>query len=424
MAVFESLGALNRWAAEAKVELVDAGEPLLSYDPVRPEHGYREPPIRAVVDFIARHVSSLPLKTYLRLEDDARERVRDSELASLVANPWVSPLPSMRFWYSLIADGLLADRMLALVQVQDGKTTLKRIPPKQWRTLSDSNDQVVGVRIFNGNAEGQDQDIHFGEVPMILDVGYAYAGARGEAQSRTLKKVLREYQESIDYRASVNEKTARSPFVVLRDKPWPDKESRERFQRGMKSFVSGGGSAGSGMLLEDGMKVEALTMFKPIDVGDLEARDKVKIDVANAYGIPAEIMGLRAGNFSNLEAYRQMLFGTYLRPYIVAFEQAVDRGLRAFATPGEYVEFDLDAQLRGNPEAQFKAMSTATGRPFMTTNEIRARMNLPPVEGGDDLVTPLNVLVGGQTSPQDGQTAGRNGPNTTQEEEPSATQDA
>ena len=60
-------------------------------------------------------------------------------------------------------------------------------------------------------------------------------------------------------------------------------------------------------------------------------------------------------------------------------------------------------------------MSTATGRPFMTTNEIRARMNLPPVAGGDELVTPLNVLVGGQTSPQDGETEGRSGPNKPEE---------
>lgn len=37
----------------------------------------------------------------------------------------------------------------------------------------------------------------------------------------------------------------------------------------------------------------------------------------------------------------------------------------------------------------------------MTVNEIRARNNLPSIEGGDDLVTPLNVSVGGQASPRD-----------------------
>jgi hypothetical protein len=37
----------------------------------------------------------------------------------------------------------------------------------------------------------------------------------------------------------------------------------------------------------------------------------------------------------------------------------------------------------------------------MTRNEGRARFNLPALPEGDALVTPLNVLVGGQASPQD-----------------------
>lgn len=37
----------------------------------------------------------------------------------------------------------------------------------------------------------------------------------------------------------------------------------------------------------------------------------------------------------------------------------------------------------------------------MTRNEARRMRNLPAVEGGDDLVTPLNVLIGGQANPQD-----------------------
>lgn len=37
----------------------------------------------------------------------------------------------------------------------------------------------------------------------------------------------------------------------------------------------------------------------------------------------------------------------------------------------------------------------------MTRNEARADNNLPPVEGGDELIVPLNVVEGGQASPQD-----------------------
>jgi hypothetical protein len=37
----------------------------------------------------------------------------------------------------------------------------------------------------------------------------------------------------------------------------------------------------------------------------------------------------------------------------------------------------------------------------MTRNEARATQNLPAIEGGDELIVPLNVVEGGQASPQD-----------------------
>lgn len=40
----------------------------------------------------------------------------------------------------------------------------------------------------------------------------------------------------------------------------------------------------------------------------------------------------------------------------------------------------------------------------MTVNEARAKRNLPALEGADELVVPLNVVAGGQASPQDGGT--------------------
>jgi len=49
-----------------------------------------------------------------------------------------------------------------------------------------------------------------------------------------------------------------------------------------------------------------------------------------------------------------------------------------------------------------QSLQTAIGRPWMTANEGRARMNLTRMDGdADQLVTPLNVLVGGQASPTD-----------------------
>jgi hypothetical protein len=67
-----------------------------------------------------------------------------------------------------------------------------------------------------------------------------------------------------------------------------------------------------------------------------------------------------------------------------------------------YVEFNLDAKLRGSFEQQAAIMATTAGGPVVLVNEARARLNLPPIEGGDQIFIPLNSMRGGgpQGSPQ------------------------
>jgi hypothetical protein len=68
---------------------------------------------------------------------------------------------------------------------------------------------------------------------------------------------------------------------------------------------------------------------------------------------------------------------------------------------GVYVEFNVHEKLRGSFEEQAIQLQTSVGGPWMTRNEARARMNLPQVPDGDELITPLNVTTGGQASPRD-----------------------
>jgi len=59
-------------------------------------------------------------------------------------------------------------------------------------------------------------------------------------------------------------------------------------------------------------------------------------------------------------------------------------------------------KLAGDFEEQIKALQSAIGRPWITADEGRGLMNMRSL-GGDasELVTPLNVIVGGQASPTD-----------------------
>jgi hypothetical protein len=60
-------------------------------------------------------------------------------------------------------------------------------------------------------------------------------------------------------------------------------------------------------------------------------------------------------------------------------------------------EFNLDEKQMG--DERMKTLVSASGRAVMTTDEARAKLNLPPIKGGDELVTPMNVIVGDNPKP-------------------------
>ncbi|MBR2581963.1 MAG: phage portal protein, partial [Oscillospiraceae bacterium] len=92
-----------------------------------------------------------------------------------------------------------------------------------------------------------------------------------------------------------------------------------------------------------------------------------------------------------------------LGPVLQMFQQRINSFLLPMlgADPDTYVEFDLQEKIKGNFEERASILQSATGGPWMTRNEARADNNLPPIEGGDELIVPLNVLEGGQASPTD-----------------------
>lgn len=405
MRAFQSLGELGQWAQDnPSVTIVDAGIPISDffssndYGPVWKS----QPSVRKVVGFVARNISTIPLHLYERTADNDRRRVRTGTLAELLARPSTAPgETASRFFERLLIDGLLTDRWVAHIKTNmDGSIELVRLPSRHVRLKADNLDRIAAVRTRDEDGQFVDRD----PADYVLDVGYAERGASGTSPLLTLHHLLQEQREAVEYRRSVWKRGARIPGVIERPEPWPaDGVARENFRRSWAAFQQAGGNEGGTPLLEDGMTYRELNTFKPQDTGDLEGRRLSDMEVASAYFIAPELVGAREGNFSNMQAFRQMLYSVALGPYIVAFEQALNHVLVPKLAPGQdvYIEANIEAKMRGSFEEQAAAYQSATGAPWMTRNEVRSQRNMPALPGGDDLVVPLNVLIGGQASPRD-----------------------
>lgn len=400
---FQSLGQLGAHAAETgmKLDVVDPGIPLVDYDGGGLDIGtvWRlQPSIRKVTSFIAANIASIPLHAYRLAGDTDRVRVRDGAVAGLLTRPSRAPgMSSMRFWERVLIDGLLYDRWCVAVDEGGDVPELVRIPPRRFRLRADGLDRVTAVRVTGDDGQTRDLD----PAGFLLDVGYAQSHGRGTSPVETLRALLQEAAEAVDYRRAVMRRASLHTGWVSRETAWNSREARQNFLTSLRAFQATAEREGGTMLLDEGMQWHD-RQWQPADLSDLEARRLTDEEVATAYHVAPEILGIRAGNYSNVEAFRQSLYRDNLGPYITAWEQAVAPLVeRLEPSSGIYVEAHLDAKLRGSFEAQAQAYQTASGRPWMTTNEVRARANLPALKEGEGLVTPLNVLVGGQASPTD-----------------------
>lgn len=383
-----------------KIEVVDPGVPLREYFPqlTDPLKLWKtQPSLRKVVSAAARWFAMVPWHAYVRVDDNDRQRRSDSRLEQLFEEP-----AALVSGYQLIND-LMVDRMIfdlcCAVYVDD---ELVRIPPSLLRIKSDRLGRPREVIIET--PAGMD-DLDITDAPKIITWGWHPNKAGGVSPMHTLAALLEENRRSVEWRTTVWRTTPKTSLVLTRPatiKKW-DTAQRDRFLESWRQWRDNAG--GGTPILEDGMDFKTLPdSLNPRNAQDIEGRKLTDAEVASAYFIPPELVGAREGNFSNIDAFRQMLYGPILGPYFTELQQAANR--RSFvkaidATSGLYIEANREAAMAGSFMEQARILQTAVGGPFMTRAEARARLNLPYLDGTDELVTPLNVTEGGQASPTD-----------------------
>lgn len=358
--------------------------------------------VRTVVDFLARNVAQLALQTFRREGDNDRSSAREHPFAQMMRQP--NPYTTgYRLIFSLIADRGIYDRALWVKAFVDGKSQLVRIPPRLWTIDENANWLAPTSFLVKGN-RGQttvsaDQVVYFR--------GYNPEDERyGLSPIESLRRILSEEYAAGQMREQVLRNGARIGGYIERPAgaDWSD-TARQRFRDGWRSQYAGHSAteAGGTPILEDGMKFVPASQTAA-DLQYIEARKLSREEAASAYFIPPPMVGiLDHATFGNISEQHKMLYQDTLGPILQEIQQEIAlQILPDFDdSDGLYSEFNMMEKLRGSFEEQAAQLQTSVGAPFLTRNEARARANLPRIDGGDELVVPLNVLIGGQASPTD-----------------------
>jgi hypothetical protein len=183
----------------------------------------------------------------------------------------------------------------------------------------------------------------------------------------------------------------------------PGKISVGAAQRLKESFANehqGLSNAHRTKILEEGMSVTTIGIPNN-EAQFLETRKFQVTEIARIYRVPPHMLAdLDRATFSNIEQ-QSINFVIYtLMPWLVRHEQAIYRDLLTEAERKSiFAKYIVEGMLRGDALSRYQSYQLAINNTILTPNEIRELEDRNPVEGGDKLFTPMNMMELGATPP-------------------------
>ena len=185
-----------------------------------------------------------------------------------------------------------------------------------------------------------------------------------------------------------------SGFLIVPGKPTP--EQKKGLKETFLDPITGAGNTAKAGVLEQGMDWKSITGLPPEDLQLLETRAFHVEEICRWFRVPPFMVGHSEKSTSWGTGLEQQTIGflTYaLRPYLTRIEQAVKQQLLQPAERASvYAEFNLEGLMRADSAGRAALYSTLAQNGVYTRNEIRARENLPPADGGDVLTVQSNLI--------------------------------
>lgn len=351
------------------------------------------PAVRTVVDILASNVGQLDLRLYEEIDEAEREARPNHPAAYSVRYP--NQTTTSDLWVrQMVTDFLIFKNAYSLKfrNPANGRISFEYIPAQHM--------EVVGQLLFR--PEGYRYRRPDG-VPVDItnpDDVFHWRDANpddprmGFSPLETLRGAIAEDAALEGAIVELAKSGLVSPSWVYRplDAPVWSNEARERFEEDLTNRLRR--ATKTPPVMEEGMELRDVGV-SPRNAQMLEVRKWVLQKVASLYGVPLGMVGLD----DNLKDARAQFYADTLPPLCESFTRALNLSLlvNEYNLPAYCFEFDVAEKMRGDERE--KALVSASGRPVRTTNEARALLNLSPIEGGDELVTPLNVVVGENPKP-------------------------
>ena len=170
-----------------------------------------------------------------------------------------------------------------------------------------------------------------------------------------------------------------------------------RVRESWQATFGGSANANKVAVLEEGMKYTPISI-SPNEAQFLETRKFQINEIARIFRVPPHMVGdLEKSSFSNIEQQSLEFVKYTLDPWVIRWEQALQRTLLSKEEKKTvFFRFNLEGLLRGDYASRMNGYATARQNGWMSANDIRELEDLDriPAELGGDL-----YLVNGNMLP-------------------------
>ena len=343
--------------------------------------------VYSCVRILAEAVAGLPLHLYRYKDDGGKEKATDHPLYLILHDEPNPEMSSFVFRETLMTHLLLWGNAYAQI-IRNGKGEVIALYPLMPNRMTVDRDEH-GQLYYSYQMSNEDAPtMKAGTVVLkprdVLHVpGLGFDGLVGYSPIAMAKNSIGMAIACEEYGAKFFANGA-TPGGLL-EFPGTVKNPdaiRESWNKGFS-----GSNSHKIAILEEGMKYTPISI-SPEQAQFLETR-KFQIDeIARIFRVPPHMVGdLEKSSFSNIEQQSLEFVKYTLEPWIVRWEQSLNRSLLSETEKATFfVKFNVDGLLRGDYQSRMSGYATARQNGWMSANDIRELENLdriPPELGGD-----------------------------------------
>lgn len=385
----------------------DAGYSFLfgrttSGKPVNERTAMQTTAVYACVRILAEAVASLPLHVYEYQDDGGKKLVHDHPLYYLLHDEPNPEMTSFVFRETLMSHLLIWGNAYAQI-IRDGAGRVLGLYPLLPDKMDVQRDDRGNIYyVYSRNSDENPMFKEYGDIRLkaedVLHIpGLGFDGLIGYSPIAMTKNAVGMTLACEEYGASFFANGANPGGVlehpgVLKD-PSKVRESWNSVYRGVNN-------AHKIAVLEEGMKYQQIGI-PPEEAQFLETRKFQINEIARLYRIPPHMVGdLDKSSFSNIEQQSLEFVKYTLDPWVIRWEQSLQRSLLLPGEKGKYfIKLNVDGLLRGDYQSRMNGYAVGRQNGWFSANDIREMENMNPIpdeQGGN-----LYLINGAMTKLED-----------------------